>query len=87
MFRRLRLLESRVVGRIFGPNKDEVTGEWRRLHDEELYNMYSPSIIRGNQINNNEINRGYGTYGRSEMFVQGFGGKSLVKEATWKTQV
>jgi hypothetical protein len=34
------------VGKIFGPNKDEVTGEWRRLHNEELYSLYSPSIIR-----------------------------------------
>jgi len=42
------LFDSRVVGRIFGPNKNEVTGEWRRLYNEELYNLYSPSIIRGN---------------------------------------
>jgi hypothetical protein len=47
MFCRLRLFDSREVGRIFGPNKDEVTGEWRRLHNEELYNLYSPSIIFG----------------------------------------
>ena len=34
---RLRVFENRVLRRIFGPNKDEVTGEWRRLHNEELY--------------------------------------------------
>jgi hypothetical protein len=36
-----------VLRRIFGPRKDEVTGEWRRLHKEELYPLYfSPNIIR-----------------------------------------
>jgi len=33
--RRLRVFESRVLGRIFGPRRDEVTGEWRKLHNEE----------------------------------------------------
>jgi hypothetical protein len=36
-----------VLKRIFGPKRDEVTGGWRKLHDEELHNLYSsPSIIR-----------------------------------------
>jgi hypothetical protein len=36
-----------VLSRIFGPKRDEVTGEWRKLHNEELYDLYSsPSIIR-----------------------------------------
>jgi hypothetical protein len=36
-----------VLRRIFGPKRDEVTGEWRRLHNEELYALYSlPTIIR-----------------------------------------
>jgi hypothetical protein len=37
--RRLRVLENRVLRRIFGPKRDEVTGEWRRLHNEELYDL------------------------------------------------
>jgi hypothetical protein len=42
--RRLRVIENRVLRRIFGP---EVTGEWRRLHNEELINLYSsPTIVR-----------------------------------------
>jgi hypothetical protein len=44
---RLRVFESRVLRRIFGPKRDEVTGEWRRLHNKELYGLYSsPDIIR-----------------------------------------
>jgi hypothetical protein len=44
---RLRVFENKVLRRIFGPKRDEVTGEWRRLHNEELYALYySPNIIR-----------------------------------------
>jgi hypothetical protein len=44
---RLRVFENRVLRRIFGPKRDEVTGGWRKLHTEELHNVYSsPSIIR-----------------------------------------
>jgi hypothetical protein len=44
---RLRVFENRVLRRIFGLKRDEVTGEWRKLHNEELRDLYSsPSIIR-----------------------------------------
>jgi hypothetical protein len=44
---RLRVFENRVLRSIFGPKRDEVTGEWRRLHNKELYALYSsPSIIQ-----------------------------------------
>jgi hypothetical protein len=43
----LRVFENRVLRGIFGPKRDEVTGEWRKLHNEELHNLYSsPDIIR-----------------------------------------
>jgi hypothetical protein len=43
---RLRVFENRVLRRIFGLKRDEVTGEWRKLHNEELRDLYSsPSII------------------------------------------
>jgi hypothetical protein len=43
----VRVFENRVLRRIFGPKRDEVTGEWRKLHNEELRDLYSsPSIIR-----------------------------------------
>jgi hypothetical protein len=43
---RLRVFENRALRRIFGPKRDEVTGEWRKLHNKELHDLYSsPSII------------------------------------------
>jgi hypothetical protein len=45
--RKLGLFENRVLRRIFGPKKDEVAGEWRKLHNEELNSLYSlPNIVR-----------------------------------------
>jgi hypothetical protein len=44
---RLGGCENRVLRKIFGPKRDEVTGEWRKLHNKELHDLYSsPSIIR-----------------------------------------
>ena len=45
--RKLRVFENMVLRRIFGPRRNEVTGEWRRLHNEELNGLYSsPNIVR-----------------------------------------
>ena len=45
--RRLRVFDNRVLRSIFGPKRDEVTGEWRKLHNEEINNLYtSPNIAR-----------------------------------------
>jgi hypothetical protein len=44
---RLRVFENRLLRRIFGPRRDEVTGEWRKLHIEELNDLYSlPNIVQ-----------------------------------------
>ena len=43
--RKLRVFENMVLRRIFGPMRDEVTGEWKRLHNEELNDLYSSSNI------------------------------------------
>jgi hypothetical protein len=41
------VFENRVLRRIFGPKRDEVTGEWRKLHNEALNNLYSsPTVVR-----------------------------------------
>jgi hypothetical protein len=45
--RRLRVFKNRVLRRVFGPKRDEVTGEWRKLHNEVLNDLYSlPNIVR-----------------------------------------
>jgi hypothetical protein len=79
------VFENRVLRRIFGPKRDEVMGEWRKLHNEELHNLYSsPDIIR--QIKANEMGGPCGTHGRVEKSVQGFGGKARRRETTGKTK-
>jgi hypothetical protein len=71
-----------VLRRIFGPNRDDVTGEWRKLHNEELHILYSsPNIIR-----QTEVGETCGTHGRGEKCVQGFDGKGRIKETTCKTK-
>ena len=45
--RKLRVFENMVLRRIFGPRREELTGEWRRLHNEKLNDLYSsPNIVR-----------------------------------------
>jgi len=45
--RKLRVFENMVLRRIFGPRRDEITGEWRRVHNEEINGLYSsPNIVR-----------------------------------------
>jgi hypothetical protein len=75
---RLRIFENSVLRRIFGPKRDEVTGEWRRLHKEEFNDLYSsPSIIR--VIKSNRM-RWAGHVARMgegyEWCVQDFGGQT-----------
>jgi hypothetical protein len=82
---RLRVFENRVLRRIFGPKRDEVTGEWRKLHNAELHNLYSsPDIIR--LVKSRLMRWACSTRGRGEKSVQGFGGKDRRKETTGKTK-
>jgi hypothetical protein len=74
--RRLRVFENRVLRRIFGPKRDEITGEWRRLHNEELIDLYSsPNIVRVIKFEN-EMGGACSAYGGEERCVQGFGGET-----------
>jgi hypothetical protein len=82
------VFESRLLRRIFGPKRDEVTAEWRKLHDEELNDLYaSPNIIR--VIMKSRRMRWAGHVecmrdGRDAYMV--LVGKPRGKETTWKTQ-
>ena len=52
------------IGKGFGPGRDEVTGEWRRLHNEELNDLYSsPQHRAGDKIEKNEMGWACGAYG------------------------
>jgi len=52
----LRMFENRVLKKTFGPKRDEVAGEWRKIHNEELYDLYSPqNIIQVFKIDKNEM--------------------------------
>jgi hypothetical protein len=79
------VFETRVLRRIFGPKTDEVTGEWKKLHNEELHNLYSSSdIIR--QIKSRRMMWAGHVVHMGEITVQGFGGKARRKGSTWKTK-
>ena len=60
---KLREFENRVLMRIFGPRCDEVTREWRRLHNEELNDLYTSPNIVCDKIEKNEKGWACGTYG------------------------
>jgi hypothetical protein len=80
-------LVALVLRRIFGPKRDEATGEWRKLHNEELHNLYSsPDIIRPTKSRKMRVGGACGTHGRGEKTVQDFGGKARRKETTRKTE-
>ena len=72
----LRVFENRVLRRIFGPKRDEITGEWRKIHNEELRDLYLPKIIWVSKIEKNEMGGAYSTYGGEERCTKDFGGET-----------
>jgi hypothetical protein len=80
---RLRVFENRVLRRIFGPRRDEVTGGWGKQHDEELRNLYS---VLCTLVKEDEMDRAYSTNLGEEdcMYI---GGKSRRKVPTKKSRL
>jgi hypothetical protein len=69
------VFEKRVLRRIFGPKRDEVTGEWRKLHNEELNDLYcSPSIVQ--VIKMGRMRWAGHVAHMGERSIQGFGGET-----------
>jgi hypothetical protein len=78
------VFENRVLRRIFGPKWDEVMGEWRKLHNEELHNLYSsPDIIK--QVKSRRM-RWAGHVARMAEERKVYKVEVQRKETTWKTK-
>ena len=73
---RLRIFENRVLRRIFGPKRDEVTREWRKIHNEEFNDQYSSSNIVCMNISRMRWVGACSMYGGEERYIQGFGGET-----------
>jgi hypothetical protein len=78
---RLRVFENRLLTRIFRPKRDEVAGGWRKLHREELHNLYSsPSI--NDKVKKDEMGRECSTNGDKRNVRRFFVGKARKKDTT-----
>jgi hypothetical protein len=81
------MFENKVLRRMFGPKRDDVTAELRKVHNEELH--YFVLILKRHYVNHikeNEVGWECGRHGRGQKSVQNFGRKARRKETTWKTE-
>jgi hypothetical protein len=69
----LRVFENRELRRIFGPRREELTGGFRKLHNDKLHNLYS--LPNDDQYNKDKMSGTCSTHGRDEQFVQNFSRK------------
>jgi len=82
----LRVFENRVLRRIFEPKTNEVTGEWRKLHNDELNDLYcSPNIVRVTKSRKIKWAWHVVGMGRVEVYT-GFWCGNLREKTTWKTK-
>jgi hypothetical protein len=80
------VFENRVLRMICGPKGDEETGEWRRLHNEELCDLYClTNIIRNMNIKKNKKDGACGTQWEQERCINGFGVERSGKELLGRT--
>jgi hypothetical protein len=88
--RRLRVFENRVLRKIFGPKRDEVTGEWRQVHNEELRGLYSPPniirIFKSRRVRSTGHVARMGEKINAYRLLVGKPGESQRKESTRKTK-
>ena len=84
----MRVFENRMLRRIFGPKRDEVKGEWRRLHKKELHALYSsPNIIPVIKSRRMRWAGHVACMGERRGAYGALVGKIWWKETTWKTQL
>jgi len=78
----LRMFENTVLRRIFGPRKDEETGEWRKPYNEELliFMSFLTLYYLGDQIEKNDMEGACSTYGGQKRRIQAYGGETYAKE-------
>jgi hypothetical protein len=86
---RLRMFENRVLRRIFGPKREEVTGGCRKLQNKKLRNLYSPPYISLLLRSNcgDDMGGACNTSGRDEKFTQNFSRKTVREKTSWNTLV
>jgi len=84
---RLRVFEKRVLRGKFGPNRDEVKWEWRKLYNEELNDLYcSHNIVWLIKSRKNEMGGACSAYRERKWHTRFWWGNLREREATWKTQ-
>jgi hypothetical protein len=85
--RRLRVFENRVLRKVFGPKRDEVTGEWIKLHNEDLHDLHSsPTTVRVIKSRRMRWERHGAWMGKGEASTE-FRWENLGEETTGETQV
>jgi hypothetical protein len=70
---RLRVFENRALRRIFWPKRDEVTGEWRILRNEERYALYATKYHSDDETTNTEMGSACSAYGEEKRCIQDMG--------------
>jgi hypothetical protein len=85
----VRVFEDRFLRRIFGPKRNEVLGEWKKLHNEKLHRLYSSPDIKRQMKSRHMKRAGHVAHmgEKRKLYIKGFGGKARRKETTRKTKV